>query len=157
MPTRCADDAELELAGGNALDQRLRIRNGQCDLHPGVSPLELTEKERHDDRGGAGRGPELELAPELALALTGELVEELLFQREQPLRAPLEPQSCLGRLDTTARAVEQLCAEPLLEGANLQRDGGLCDTEPLGRLREAPALDHRTERGKLTRIHKDIL
>ena len=134
MSARGADDAELELAGGDSLDQRLRIRNGQRDLHPGVSALELTEEERHDDCGGAGRGTELELAPELALALTGELVEELLFQREQPLRAPVEPQSCLGRLDSTAGAVEELCAEPLLERADLQRDGGLRDAEPLGRL-----------------------
>ena len=35
MPARRADDAELELAGGDALDQRLRVRNGQRDLHAG--------------------------------------------------------------------------------------------------------------------------
>ena len=52
------------------------------------------------------------------------LVEQLLLQREQPLRAAVEPQPRLGRLDAPARAVEQLRAEPLLERANLQETAG---------------------------------
>ena len=108
---------------------------------PGMGELELAEQQRHDDRGGPGGRTELKLAPELALALAGELVEQLLLEREQALRAAVEPQARLGRLDATAGAVEELRAEPLLERAHLERHGRLRDTEALGGLREAAALD----------------
>ena len=81
MPARGADDAELEVAGGDALDDGLRVRHGQRDLDAGVRALELAEEERHDDRGGAGGGAELQLAGELALALARELVQQLLLER----------------------------------------------------------------------------
>ena len=82
--------------------------------------LELAEQERHDDRGRARGGSELELAAELALTLAGELVEQLLLEREQALCAAVEAQAGLGRLDATARAVEELRAEPLLERPHLE-------------------------------------
>ncbi len=157
MPARRADDAELELPGGDALDHGLRVRHGQRDLHTGVRALELAEQQRHDDRRRAGRRSEPELALELALPLAGELVEQLLLEREQPLRAPVEPQAGLGRLDAAAGAVEQLRAEPLLQRSHLERNGRLRDAQPLGGLREAAALDDGAEGGQLTRVHKHIL
>ena len=48
-----------------------------------------------------------------------ELVEQLLLEREHPLRAAVQPQPGLGRLDPAAGAVEQLLAEPLLQRAHL--------------------------------------
>ena len=56
---------------------------------------------------GAGRGADLQLARELALALAGDLVEQLLLEREDPLRAAVEAQAGLGRLHAAPRAVEQ--------------------------------------------------
>ena len=94
---------------------------------------------------------------ELALRLLADLLEQLLLEREQALRAPVEPLPGLGRLDPAARPVEQLPAEPLLERADLQADGGLRDAELVRRLREAAPLDHRTERRQLPRVHKQIL
>ena len=152
-----ADDPELELARGNALDHRLRVGDGERDPDARMLALELAEEQRHDDRGRAGRGADLQLARELALALAGDLVEDLPLEREQPLRAAVEPQPGLGRLDAAAGAVEQLRPEPLLERPHLQRDGRLGDTETLGRLREAAPLDDGAERGELTRVHKKIL
>ena len=154
---RRADDPELELARGDALDDRLRVGDGQRDPDARVLALELAEEERHDDRGRARRGADLQLARQLALALAGDLVEDLALERQQALRAAVEPQPGLGRLDAAAGAVEQLRAEPLLERPHLQRDGGLGDAETLGRLREAAALDDGAERGQLTRVHKDNL
>jgi hypothetical protein len=122
-----------------------------------VRPLELAEEKRHDDRGGAGGGAELKLSGELPFALARELVQQLLLEREQPLRAAIEPQAGLGRLDAASRAVEELRAEALLERAHLQRDGRLGDSEPLGGLREAAALDDGAERCELPRVHKHIL
>ena len=116
--------------------------------------LELAEKERHDDRGGAGGGAELQLTGQLALALARELVQQLLLEGEQPLSATIEAQAGLGRLDLASRTVEELRAEPLLERAHLQRDGRLGDSKPLGGLREAAALDNGAEGRKLTRVHK---
>ena len=89
--------------------------------------------------------------------LAGDLVEQLLLEREQALRAAVQPQARLGRLDATSGAVEELRAEPLLERAHLERHGRLRDAETLGRLREAAALDDGDKRGKLTRVHKHIL
>ena len=157
VAARGADDPELELARGDALDDGLRVGDRQRDLDAGMLALELAEEQRHDDRGRAGRGADLQLARELALALAGDLVEDLLLEREQPLRAAVEPQPRLGRLDAAAGAVEQLRAEPLLERPHLQRDGGLGDAETLGRLREAAPLDDGAERRELARIHKQIL
>ena len=147
MPARRTDDSELELPGGDALDDGLRVRDGQRDLH-------AADGRAGTRRAGAARRSRrarwthrAELAPELALALTGELVEQLLLEREQALRAAVEPQARLGRLDATAGAVEKLRAEPLLERAHLERHGRLRDTEALGGLREAAALDDCDKRG----------
>ena len=157
MPTRRTDDPELELARGDALDDRLRVGDGQGDPDARVLALELAEQERHDDRRRAGRGADLQLARQLALAFAGDLVEDLALERQQTLGAAVEPQPGLGRLDAAAGAVEQLRPEPLLERAHLQRDGGLGDAETLGRLREAPPLDNGAESSKLARVHKQIL
>ena len=86
-----------------------------------------------------------------------DLVEHLLLELEQALRAAVETQAGLRRLHPAAGAVEQLGAEPLLERPHLERDRGLGDTEPLRRLREAPPLDDGAEGGELARIHKQIL
>ena len=83
-----------------------------------------------------------------------DLLEQLLLEREQPLRAAVEPPPGLGRLDAAAGAVEELRAEPLLERADLEADGRLRDAEPLRRLREALPLDDGAERSELTRVHK---
>ena len=152
-----ADDPELELARSDALDHGLRVGDGQRDPDAGMLALELAEEQRHHDRGRAGRGTDLQLARELALALAGDLVEDLPLQREQPLGAAVEPQPGLGRLDAAAGAVEQLRPEPLLERPHLQRDGRLGDTETLGRLREAAPLDDGAEGGQLACVHKQTL
>ena len=93
MAPRRADDPELELARGDALDDRLRVGDRQRDPDAGVLALELAEEERHDDRGRPGRGAELQLAGQLALALAGDLVEDLALERQQALRAAVEPQA----------------------------------------------------------------
>ena len=126
-------------------------------LTPGCARWNSQSRSGTTIAAGTGRGAELQLAGELALALARELVEQLLLEAEQPLRAAVEAQAGLGRLDAASRAVEQLRAEPLLERAHLQRDGGLRDSEPLGRLREAAALDDGAEGCELTRVHKHIL
>ena len=102
-------------------------------------------------------GRELELPAELALGLARDLLEDLVFEREQPLRAAVEPQPSLGRLHSAAGAVEELGPEPLLERAHLERDCRLRHAEPLGRLREAASLDDGAEGGELARVHKDSL
>ena len=91
------------------------------------------------------------------LGLVGELVDDLLLELQQPLRAAVEAEPRLGRLDAAAGAVEQLHPEPPLERAHLQRDGGLGHAEPLRSLRERPALDHRAEGLQLPRVHKQTL
>ena len=89
---------------------------------------------------------------QLARRSSADLGDHLLLEREQPLRAAVEPHPRLGRLDPPAGAVEQLRPEPLLERPDLQADRGLGDAEALRGLREAPPLDDRAERGELPRI-----
>src|SRR5687767_4684453 len=84
VPSRRADEPELELARRDALDDGLRVRNGQRNLDAGVRALELAKEQGHDDCGGTSGGTELQLAGELALALAGELVQQLLLEGEQP-------------------------------------------------------------------------
>ena len=73
--------------------------------------------------GGAGGGADLE-RPAQRLVRLGDLVEQLLLEREHPLRAAVEPQPGLGRLDPAAGAVEELRPEPLLERAHLLETAG---------------------------------
>jgi hypothetical protein len=127
------------------------------DTHGRVRALELAEQLGHDDRGRAGRGAERQRSGEVAVALRGDVVEHLLLEREQPLRAAVEPRPGLGRLDATPGAVEELGAEPLLERPHLERDGRLRDAELLGGLGERPPLHHGAERSQLARIHKRML
>ena len=119
-----------------------------------VRVRELAEELREDDAARAGRRADLERAVELAGRVLGELGDDLLLELQQPLGAAVELEPGLGRLDAAAGAVEELRPEPLLERPHLQRDGGLGDAEPLGRLGERLALDHLAERLQLTRIHK---
>ena len=157
MAASRADDPQLELARRDALDDRVRVGHGEEHAHVRVLALELAEHHRNHDRRRARRRAEHEIAGEGALAGRSDLGDELLLEREHALRAAVEPPSGLGRLDAAPRAVEELCAEPLLERAHLQRHGRLGDAEPVGRLREASALDDRAERGELTRVHKRTL
>ena len=131
---RGADDAELEPALRHELDDRASVVHLERDADTRVRGLELAKELRHDDRGGACGGADREEARKLAFGLRRELVEHLRLEREQPLRAPIEPASRLGRLDATARAVEELGAEALLEGPHLERDRRLGDSQLLGRL-----------------------
>ena len=134
LAARRADDPELELARGDVLDDGVRVGDRQRHLHTGVLALELAEEQRQDDRGGPGRRAEVERAGELALADGGDVLEQLILEREHPLRAPVQSSARLGRLDPAPRAVEELLAEPLLERADLQADGRLRDPETLRRL-----------------------
>ena len=157
VAARRADDPELELAGGDPLDDRLRVEDPQHDVQLRVQRLELAEQVREHDPAGAGRGADLERPLELVGRLLGDLGDDLLLEREQPLRAAIEPHARLGRLDPPPRAVEQLRPEPLLERPDLQAHRRLGDPEPLGGLREAAPLDDRAERCQLARVHKQSL
>ena len=99
-----ADDAELEPAVGDEVDDGLRVVHLERDVQVGVPLVELAEEHRHDDRGGAGRGADRELARERAGAVGGDLVEHLLLELEQALGAAEEAQPGLGRLHAPARS-----------------------------------------------------
>ena len=157
MPAGGADDPELEAAVGDEVDDRLRVVHLERDVQPRVPGEELAQEHGHDDRRRPGRGADRELARERALAVGGDLVEELLLELQQPLGATEQAQPGLGRLDPTTGAVEQLRAEPLLERPHLQRDRRLRDAQALGGLGEAAALDDLAERCKLACIHKQML
>jgi hypothetical protein len=72
--------------------------------------LELREDDRQDRAAGPGRRPDLEPAVQLALGLVAELGQQLLLDREQALRAPVEARPGLGRLDAAPGPVEELQA-----------------------------------------------
>ena len=99
LAPRRADDAELELARGDALDDRLRVEDPEGDVQAGVPRLERAEKLREHDPAGPGRSADLERAAELVGPLEPDLRDELLLECEQPLGASIEAQPGLGRLD----------------------------------------------------------
>src|SRR5262245_15275555 len=110
MAPRSADDAELDLALGHPLDDRLRVGDRQRDSHAWVRALELAEEHRDDGAAGACRRADVERAAELAAVGSLELVHELLLELQHPLGAAVEGGARLGRLDAAAGAVEQLAA-----------------------------------------------
>ena len=151
------DDPELEAAVGDEIDDRLGVVHLERDVQPRVPGEELAQEHGHDDCRRPGRSADRELARERALAVRGDLVQDLLLELQQPLGTAKQAQPGLGRLDAAARTVEQLRAQPLLERPHLQRDRRLRDAQALGGLGEAAALDDLAEGCKLACIHKQIL
>src|SRR5712691_11852945 len=154
---RRTDDAELELAFGDLVNDGLRVRDRESHAHVRMQLAELAQQERDDGAARSGRRPELECAGQSVVGLAGDLLDQLLLECEQLLRGRIEPQSRLGRLDAAARAVEQLRPEPLLEGTDLKADRRLCHAQALSSKGEALPLDDRAECSELTRIHKGSL
>jgi hypothetical protein len=157
VPPRGTDDAQLELALGDAVDHRLRIRDRERDRYLGVLALELAQEHRHDRAPRTGGGADLERPAELAPLARVQLVDQLALEREHALCAAVKSHPGLGRFHASPGAVEQLAPQPLLERADLKAHGRLGDAEPLGCLREALAFHHRAERRQLSRVHKHIL
>ena len=87
VPPPGADDAELELARGDALDDRLRVEDVERDVQLGVALLELAEQVREHDPAGPVDAPMSNVPVELVAALERDVGEHLLLEREQPLRA----------------------------------------------------------------------
>src|SRR5581483_10744029 len=154
---RSADDAECERPLGHALDGRLRVAHRERDVQARVMLRELAQQPWQDDAARAGRRTDLERAGEVALRVARDLGRDLLLEREQALRAAVQPQPRFGGLDAPPRAVEQLRPEPLLERLYLEAHRRLRDAEPLGRLAEAAPLDDGDEGLQLLRVHKRIL
>ena len=86
VPPCRADDAELEVAGGDSLDDRLRVEDPERDVARGAALRTRREAARHDP-AGARRRAELERARQLVAALERDLGDELLLEREQALCA----------------------------------------------------------------------
>ena len=129
-----ADHAELELAPSDLLDDRVRVGHGQRDVNQRVEAWNSPSTTGNTLPPGPGRGTDLEPALELALGLLAEFREQLLLEREQPLRSAVEPQARLGRLDPAAGAVEEPLADALLERADLEADRRLRHPELVGGL-----------------------
>jgi hypothetical protein len=126
-------------------------------MHLRMESLELPEQDREDAPAGTGRRADLEAPLQLAAGFLSELCQQLLLEREEPLRAAVETKARLRRLDAPAGAIEELLVEPLLERPDLQAHRGLRHAELVGGLREAAAFDDRAKRGELLGIHKDTL
>src|ERR687897_766815 len=100
-----------ELAVGHALHHGVRVRDGEEDAHAGMLALELAEDDRNGDRRRPSRGAEHQVAGEVALDARSHVRDEVLFEREHPLRGAIGPPARLGRLDAAARTIEELRAE----------------------------------------------
>ena len=136
------------------LDDGVRVRHRQRDMHQRMELLELPEDDRQDASTGTGGGADLEPPLELALGFLAEVRKQLLLERDEPLRSAVEPETGLGRLDPAAGAVEEPLTDALLERPDLKADRGLRHPELVGGLREAAALDNRTKGRELLRVHK---
>ena len=86
VPPGGADDTELEPPVGDELHDRLRVRDRRARHAVRVVALELAKQERQDDRRRPGRRADLERPAQRPLRLA-ELLEQLLLEREHPLRA----------------------------------------------------------------------
>src|SRR5438105_1131978 len=117
----------------------------------------LAEQKRNDRSARTRGSAQLERSGQRAFSYAGDLLEQLLLEREHPLRRGVESQAGLGGLDAPSGAVEELRSEPLLERADLETDSRLRHAQAFGGLGEAPALDDGAEGGKLSRIHKRSL
>ena len=93
--------------------------------------MELAEHHGDRDRRRTRRGAEDEVPLDRSVAGGRDLRDELVLEREHALRAAVQAPPGLGGLDPPAGAIEELRPEPFLERANLQRDRGLRDSEPV--------------------------
>src|SRR5436305_8474588 len=79
---RRADDAELQLAVGDLLDDPVRVRDGELDAQSRMLALELADEERHDGASGPRRGADGQLAAKCPLAAgAGHLAEQMALER----------------------------------------------------------------------------
>src|SRR5689334_1319693 len=83
MTASRADDAELERAFGDLVDERLGVRDRQPDADVRELLLELAQQQRHDRSTRPGGGADLERARDRTLIIGVELLEQMLLEREQ--------------------------------------------------------------------------
>src|SRR4029450_6779166 len=105
MPSAGTDDAELEAALGDTIDDGLRVGDREPDAHLRMQFLELAEQQGHPGAARARRRAELQDAGERSLLIGLELFEQMLLECEQALRRGIEAQAGLGWLDGTGRRV----------------------------------------------------
>ncbi len=102
VPPSGADDAELERAIGDLVDDRLRVGDREPDAHVRVVPLELAQEDGHNRAARPGGGAELERSRDRALVVGGDLLEQVLLGGKQSLSGGVEPAAGLGGLDAAA-------------------------------------------------------
>ena len=79
MAAHRADDPELELAVGDAVDDRVRVGDRERDGQVRVAALELAQEERHEVRPRACRGAERQRPGQNAVVRGGNVLEQLLL------------------------------------------------------------------------------
>ena len=90
LPPGGADDAELELPVGDALDHGLRVVHLESDANGGVERWNSQSRSGTTIAAGPVDAPMRELAGELAFAVRFDLAEQLLLELKQALRAAVE-------------------------------------------------------------------
>ena len=152
MRTLRTNDAELELAIQDAIDNRLGVVHAERDNHVGVLPMERAEQRRQNALARPRRCTDHQVARQL-VALVFQTPKEITLGPEDALGVAIGNIAGLRRLDHATRAIDQLTPQALLKRTNCQRHGGLGDAKLLGGLRKTRTIDDGNEGCELFRIH----
>ena len=152
MRTLSTNDAELELAIQDAIDNRLGVVNAQRDDHVGVLLMERAEQRRQNPLARPRRCTDHQVARQL-VALVFQAPKEIALGPENALGMAIGNIASLRRLDHATRAIDQLTPKALFKRTNCQRHGRLGDAELLSGLRKTRTIDDGNEGCELFRIH----
>lgn len=138
------DEADVHVAGGDAVLDVPRITHGDAGQHTGVLALEVLEDRRQPVAGNRRDAADVELAGEFASEF-GDPGVELFRQVEDLLGVGQHELAGAGEADLAVTAFEQPGVEVVLELLDLEGDGGLRHVEVLGRPREGAVLGDGVE------------
>ena len=152
------DEGQVDLAGGDLGHQLVRARLHHREVDAGVAGMELDQGGGEHARDEARRGPDGEMAPRHARQRPRlgpgrlDVGQDPLHERQQRAAVGGEGDPALARA-----AVEEDHPELVLEQADLARQRGLGQVQPVGGPGEALLLGDRQGVGQLVQLHDSEL
>ena len=148
-----AHHAQFQVVLEHPVAHGLGVLHHQRDLHLGVGLLEAPQQPRQQQlsrpRGRAHHQRAGHVVRQLA-----DLALQVVLKRQDAAGVAIHHAPGVGERHASAAAVEQAVAEPLLEGADLERHGGLGHTEFLRGMREGALVHDRAQREEVAQIHR---
>jgi hypothetical protein len=149
------DNAYVNVAVGECVEQRLVVSTGECDLDRGVGTVESPER-----LGEAVVDWPRDADPQSAVehpAQRGDRVAASLRRRQRCAGVGQKRLARFGKADRAPIARKERFAELALKATDLCADRRLSDRDPHSGARELPFIGHGDEVRELLQVHNEAL